>query len=254
MPLGPSYSDLHETITAHWRAGLMGSRAKRRSHWTTKVAYYRAACEALAAAQDRPFTWHEVVGAVRPRGSTSTFYDVAGRHARHRLVDAYHDAGDANSLQIALDYHRTRAIDHLVDEAKVWSYWEYREAYLRTYRDAEHLPIEGYQETVAAWASVNRPLAAALDFAPPMCAVEDLVALHRGDLAALRAQRWLTDVVREAVRRPDVPDPAEATAPGELAARNHDRDSGPRLLPAPLRSTELDDAADPTRARTPLLA
>lgn len=221
MPLGPSIHDLRETIADRWRAELTGSRTKPRSHWATKVAYYRAAGEALAATSGAPPSWRDVVAAVRPRGSASTFYDVAGEHAKHRLIDVYRRARDADSLQIALDYHRTEAIGHLIDEAKVWSYWEYREAYLRTHRDADRLPTEGYVEALAAWASVNRPLAAALDFAPPVCAVEDLVALRRGDVAALRARRRLTEVVREAVGRPDLPGSVEPLALGDLAARTH---------------------------------
>lgn len=217
MPFGRSFYDLRDTIAQRWHASLVGSGPKPRPHWTTKVTHYKAVSGALARAQGGRITWRDVTASIRPGGSASTFYDVAGRHGKHRLIDAYRNAGDANSLQIALEYHRNAVIDHLVDETKVWSYWEYREAYLRSHLDADRRSADGYLEALAAWASVNRLLAAALDCAPPMCAVEDLVALHRGGLAAFRARRLLTDVVRDAVRdavrRPDSP----ATAADEAA-------------------------------------
>jgi hypothetical protein len=44
-----------------------------------------------------------------------------------------------------------------------------------------------------------------VDFAPPACAIEDLVTLSQGTLAALRAQRQLTDLVRQAVAQQRAP-------------------------------------------------
>jgi hypothetical protein len=194
---------MRPTIAERWRSEVMGSRAEPRKHWRTKVAYYRAVCEALSTAKGRPFTWRTVVAAVRPRGSGSTFYEVAGPKAKHPLIDAYHHTTDADALQIAFTYRRDCAIDRLIDEAKVWSFWEYREAYLRPALRTTEPPADALVRALAAWASLNPTLAAALHFAPPVCAVEDYVALHRGALAGLRAQRRLNEVVRDAVGRPD---------------------------------------------------
>jgi len=118
MPRGRSFYDLHDTIAARWRAILAGSGGSPRPHWVTKVTHYRAVIDALTSARGGPIGWRDVIAAIGPRGSASTFYDVAGRHAKHRLVDAYRNANDANSLQIALEYHRTAAIDNLVDETR----------------------------------------------------------------------------------------------------------------------------------------
>jgi hypothetical protein len=202
MPPGPSSYDLRETVAERWRTEVMGSRAEPRSRWRTKVTYYRAACEALASAQGQPITWRAVVAVARPRGSSSTFYEVAGLHAKHALIDGYRRASDADTLQIAVSYRRDSAIDRLIDEAKVWSFWEYREIYLRRRHQVEESPADALVRALVAWAGLNRTLAAALNFAPPVCAVEDFVALHHGGLAALRAQRCLHDVIREAVCRP----------------------------------------------------
>lgn len=246
MPRGRSFYDLHDTIAARWRATLAGSGSSPRPHWITKVAHYRAVVDALTRAGGGPITWRDVVTAVGPRGSASTFYDVAGRHAKYRLVDAYRNASDANSLQIALDYHRTAAIDHLIDETKAWSFWEYREAFLRTHRGADRLPTGGYLHALAAWAGVNPLLAAALDHAPPMCAVEDLVALHRGGLAAIRARRWLTDVVREAAHRSDSPAPSRPSGSVDTPVPARTATSSP-CLASPRRSAEHSPAADDVR-------
>jgi len=205
MPPGPSPYDLRTTIAERWRSEVMGSPTEPRKHWKTKVAYYRAVCEALSMAQGSPLTWRAVVAAVRPHGSGSTFYEVAGPKAKHPLIDAYRDATDADALQLAITYRRGSAIEQLIDEAKVWSFWDYREAYLRGLPRATVPPADAFVRTLAAWAGLNRTLAAALHFAPPVCAVEDFVTLHRGALAAFRAQRQLTEVVREASYQPDEP-------------------------------------------------
>lgn len=264
MPGGPSSYRLRHTTAAHWRATVMGSPAEPRQHWLTKVSYYRAVGEVLSTAQGRSVNWRAVVAAVRPYGSSSTFYEVAGPHAKQPLIGAYRRAGDADSLQIALTYHRTSAIHHLIDEAKVWSFWEYREAYLRTHDAAEELPADAYLQALGAWASMNRRLAAALEFAPPACAVEDFVVLSSGNLAALRAYRLLSEAVREAVGRPD---DGALGAPeghddeyGDLAARIHANELGSSRTssrpgvaerPEPL---QVDDAAAAAGLQQPFLA
>ena len=238
MPGGPSPYRLRHTIAARWRAADMGSQAEPRQHWLTKVAYYRAVVEVLSTAQKRSVNWRAVVAAVRPYGSSSTFYEVAGPRAKQPLMGAYRRAGDADALQIAYTYQRTSAADHLIDEAKVWSFWDYRDAYLRMHDAAEELPAEAYLQALRAWASVNRGLAGALEFAPPACAVEDFVALNGGTLAALRAHQFLTEVMREAVSRPDG-SAMEAKAGhddeyGDLAARIHANELGTvRTSPRP---------------------
>jgi hypothetical protein len=42
-------------------------------------------------------------------------------------------------------------------------------------------------------------LAAALNHAPPACAVEDLMIIKDGRMAALRATNELSDIIREAI-------------------------------------------------------
>jgi hypothetical protein len=192
-----------------------------------------------------------VVEAVRPRGNPSTFYEVAGPHAKHALIDAYRAARSADALQIALNYQRRSAIEQLIDEAKVWSFWEYRAAYLRTHAGADRLPIESFIVTLDTWAGLHPSLAASLEHAPPASAVEDLVALHNGGLAALWAQRLLTDVMRRATSRP----PEGPDTIGTPRRRDHTaHPSQPSSRPAAVRvndSVELIKAAEPIEVDEP---
>jgi hypothetical protein len=196
----------------------------------------------LALAEGRPFTWRAVVAAVRPRGSSSTFYEVAGPHARNALIDAYRQASDPDALQIAFNYRRGSAIERLIDEAKVWSFWECRELYRHWRYQVARARVDALVRAIAMWASDNPSLAAALHYGPPVCAVEDLVALHQGGLAPLRAQRWLNDVVREAVRRPG--ERCGGSPHGEVTA-DQGRDGGSlSVVAARARSTAWYSLAD----------
>src|SRR5262249_37655154 len=143
-----------------------------------------------------------VTGAVKPKGSRSTFYEVTGAHAKHSLIADLlaHDGIDA--MQLALYYRRLNAVDQLIDETKVWTYWPYREYLSKRYRITQDLDpwtsVELLTDTVAEWARRNRGLAAALRYAPPICAVEDLLVLRPGQFSAAYALGTLTEVVRDA--------------------------------------------------------
>lgn len=222
MPETPPF-DPNRTVAAIWRLQLAGTGSEERPHWRTKVAYYTATCEVIAAASVLPPTWQRIVAAVRPRGSRSTFYEVTGRNAKHPLMGAYLRAATTDALQIALTYRRRTAVDQLIDEAKVWAFWPYRQSWL------EHAhPIRGHRAVTAAaghvaalveWARRNPRLAAVLDHAPPACAVEDIVAINRGRLPAMRAHTLLRHAIRDAIADTDEDDEeAEPTCAREPAA------------------------------------
>ncbi len=215
MVEGPSpsqiaVSSLDETVTAKWYRRLIGSDRDERPHWFTKNAYYRAVDELLADHEPEPLSWRTVVEAVRPRGCRSTFYGVVGPHAKLPLARALMYAETTEAVQIAFCYQRSMVPDQLIDETKVWSFWPYREQLLTRYREAPKLsaPVasEGLIVALGTWASRNTGLAAALDHAPPICAVEDLMVIQRGRLSAIRAVSVLSEVVRRALDgRPDLP-------------------------------------------------
>jgi hypothetical protein len=218
----PDVASFDDTITARWREQLGGSRSDERSHWRTKTAYYHATQEALVKAPPgRPLTWRMIVEAAE--GSRTTFYDVTGRHAKHPLVGSFQAAEDTDAIQLAVCYRRTSAVDQLIDETKVWSYWPYREGWLDQMR-LGHLGPESWPEgivaAVAEWSRRNPVLAAALDYAPPACAVEDLMVVRQGQLPAMRALPILARAARNAVdRSADRGTALERSLLGHLARR-----------------------------------
>ena len=206
--------DLHRTVIGRWHTRLADNPSARRNHWQTKVVYFRAATELLSAHPGQPLTWKSVVGAARPRGCRSTFYEVAGAHARHRMIDDLIGDGRSDSIQVALRYLRADPVEQLIDETKVWSFWPYRQDLLSRLltagmsQDAD----AGRPDRVADRLGAAQPaLAAALGHSPPACAVEDLTVLSpraagRGD--ARRAGCPTCSATRKRLRdgRPARPD------------------------------------------------
>jgi hypothetical protein len=197
--MSATLEDLTNTVVGTWHRRLADNTSPRRNHWRTKVVYYQAAAELLAARHGTPLTWKSVVGAARPRGCRSTFYEVAGAHARHRMVDDLIADGRTDSVQIALRYVRTDPVEQLIDETKVWSFWSYRQQLIgrRITAGMSADEMEGQLvQALTAWAHDHRALAAANAHTPPACAVEDLTVLHGGRLAGLRAAGRMTEVLR----------------------------------------------------------
>jgi hypothetical protein len=201
--MSTTIEDFRYTVIGKWHRRLADNKSPRRNHWQTKVVYYQAAAELLAARPGHPLTWKSVVGAARPRGCRSTFYEVAGAHARHRMVDDLIADGGPDAMQIALRYLRTDPVEQLIDETKVWSFWPYRQQLIARWLSGG-TTREGLEaaliDVLTAWARNNPALASAVGHTPPACAVEDLTVLHEGQLAAMRSAGRLTDVLRHAGR------------------------------------------------------
>ena len=193
--------DLRATVIHRWHTRLSHSGSPRRNHWQTKIVYFRSVSELLAAQPTPKLTWQTIVAAARPRGRRSTFYEVAGGRARHRMIDDLISDGGSDSLQVALRYLRTNPVEQLIDETKVWSFWPYRQHLITGGLHAGLTPEQmedKLAEALTIWARANPALAAALDHSPPACAVEDLTVLHRGRLAAALAAGRLAEVLRRA--------------------------------------------------------
>lgn len=201
MTLATSKPDLFHTVVGEWHRRLATTRSAKRSHWRTKVIYFRAVAQLLATQPQARLGWRRIVEAAGPQGSRSTFYEVAGAHARHPLVDAFIRDGRLDSIQLALCYRRADAVAQLVDETKVWSFWPVRESLLAAFA-AEPTPAEAMEaalvRALAEWARRHPGLAAALDCAPPACAVEDLMIIKDNQVAALRATNELSAIIRRA--------------------------------------------------------
>jgi hypothetical protein len=182
---------LANTTCALWRDRLVRAATGGRNHWRTKTAYYQAVTELIADGQAESLSWRTVVDAVRPRGSRTTFYDVAGSHAIDSMMDRFRAA--ESTIQIAVCYVRDTAVHQLVDEVKVWTYWPHRVSWLNRHQTTS----ASLTSVVADWARGNPALAAALNWAPPACAVEDLTTLEP-NLPAVRAYLRLAQAMREA--------------------------------------------------------
>src|SRR5437868_10907399 len=110
MTLAIAVQDLDHTVIATWRWRLCANQSPKRSHWRTKTVYFRAVVVLLADPSAAPLTWKTIVDAAQPRGNRSTFYEVAGGHARRSLIDALIRAGSMDSIQLALCYQRSDAV------------------------------------------------------------------------------------------------------------------------------------------------
>lgn len=201
MTLAISNPDLFNTVVGGWHRRLSSTRSAKRSHWRTKIIYFRSVARLLAMYPGMRLTWRRIVEAAGAEGSRSTFYEVAGAHARHPLIDDLIRDGRLDSIQLALCFRRGDAVTQLVDETKVWSFWPYRERLLAQFA-AVPTPAEGMEAALAqaltAWAVRHPALAAALDHAPPACAVEDLMIIKGGQVAAIRATNVLSELIRDA--------------------------------------------------------
>ncbi|BBH71806.1 hypothetical protein ACTI_84910 [Actinoplanes sp. OR16] len=196
--------DLARTTIAGWYLRLADNQCTQRNHWQTKIMYYRAVAELLAARPDHSLTWKAIVGAVQPRGCRSTFYEVAGQRARHGMIGELLADGRLSSVEIAMRYGRIGPVEQLIDETKVWSFWPHRQRFAESAQAAGPSPdpVPGeLRDALLTWQDRNPALAAANAHRPPACAVEDLTLLHRGRLAATRAEGRLTEILRHAAPR-----------------------------------------------------
>lgn len=195
--------EFDHTVVARWMGRLSSNTSPRRNHWHTKLIYYRAAVRLLDSTPRPPLTWRNVVKAAGERGCRSTFYEVAGSHARHSMVTELISDGSTDSCQIALYYWRSDPVEKLIDEAKVWSFWPYRRRLVRKLTD-DTSPAAAETELTAelvTWARRNPALARAVGHNPPACAVEDLTVIHRGLVSGTHAMQCLREALIVATGR-----------------------------------------------------
>jgi len=201
--MDPLTISLDTSAAAVWRNVLVRQGAADRSHWATKTSYYRGVIDTLERGVTHP-SWTDVVEAVRPRGSRTTFYDVAGRRARNPLLRSYQERDVRNLLLLSFLYQRPNAVEQVIDETKVWSFWPYREHWLAGL-DRSTDPARAAADLIGRlveWAARNSALAGAIDHAPPICVVEDLMMVCRWELAPVTAVRALGPALRKATRQP----------------------------------------------------
>jgi hypothetical protein len=193
--------EMKNTIAASWRQSLEGAQSRDdaagRLHWQTKISYYQATAQVLRDAPDE-LTWGEVVR--RAKGSRSGFYQVIGSRAAHPLLRKYQTATGGRSAAIADLYDHLPAVQQLVDETKVWSYWGYRTGWIkqldRTRDVTRKAAAESLVQVIAGWAACQPETAGALECSPPMAGVEDMVRLWGQPGAASDAYDLVKKVIQ----------------------------------------------------------
>ena len=242
-------SDLDVTVASHWRRNLCGvsqgqGDSLAKSHWRTRVSHYHATKEVLDD-PTIPFARQEIVVRARLRSGDSrrgngdsTFYTVVGPKAHRSLLAAYRD-GDGPAGSVAALYEQYSVPEQLVNETKVWSYWEHRKGWLTQLRAVDDLTrrvaTTCLVRVLADWAAGEPALAGYLACSPPMAAVEDLLVIWAADAStAPAAESLLRDVIELALG------PLGATTDGVLRAvmprlyRHLPHVSGPPGKPDPV--------------------
>ncbi|MFI5889757.1 hypothetical protein ACIA5D_06510 [Actinoplanes sp. NPDC051513] len=171
-----------------------------KKHWNTKVSYYRAVDSLLADGHGDPLSWTDVVAEVRPRGSRTGFYEVAGPHAKKPLPHAYRLAEPGPVRDVACLLDRATAPQRLIDETKVWSYWPHRVGWMHELYRAGEVTRAAVAECLVRvlldWAVREPRLASALEQSAPVCAIEDLLVIREGRLGAEAADQVLRRAIR----------------------------------------------------------
>ncbi|GAB1824041.1 hypothetical protein [Herbidospora sp. RD11066] len=189
-------TESRRSVAARWRERLLqGSRHGQR-HWATRTVYY-AACREVAEAEGR--VGKKVLDV--SGGSTSTLYTVVGPRARHSLAAAY-------DTELPECFGRVDALTELARETVVWAFWPYRDSWLQmleTGPAGRMAAAEGLVLAVADFAADHPGLLRATEFEPPVCAVEDLMAVFGPGADARDVCCLLRNVIIDASRGLHVP-------------------------------------------------
>jgi hypothetical protein len=183
----PLTHQLLHTTTARWYAECLSpGRAGQRGKYVQTIA------QALRSAAGKPVDRTALVAAVGGR-SGSTLYALFGRKAADALLNRHEP-------QLRATQPIRDVVDGLVVEAKVWSHWPHREAWLAQllkHGSADRrVAADTLVQVLAAWAVRNPELAAALERQPPLSAVEDLLLICPNPIPAGHARDVLAEVIR----------------------------------------------------------
>ena len=210
-------------MATHWRA-MLQSGPKGSRHWLTRVSYYETMRRLLSEPGVRELNWSGVVAA-HPHGSRSTFYSVTGPRAVTPLGEAYLVHGADWARSIAMLY-REDPVGQLISETKAWSYWPYREAWVRQLDDQDpcatpEAASRSLFQAAERWAHQEPVLASAARYRPPPCMVEDLLICSRRGLTVEQlfqhARRQLQLSSQGRRERVEIPFPRPGRTPPAMA-------------------------------------
>lgn len=231
---------LNSTWTAQWYQTASGTQ--RADAWAERLRYFAALSELLRelVTGDRPQQQAPArqLLQIAPRGLVSEVARRAHFAAHETLYKRFRPDWEGPIARWAGSDDTVKPRSALVAEAKIVSFWPYREGVVRL-ADKPDVPLqevaEAYLLALAEWASDDIPLAACRPAGPPACMAEDMAViaalwLHRAtsgrmiaaprpgvpadlrdrerDLLAGKAgqlERLAASVVRRLLENPDLP-------------------------------------------------
>lgn len=194
-------AELGQTICANWYSAEFRERDSRRG--STRRRYYQALRSCLpddGAAGDRLRLDRNTVATAAGSRGPSTLYLLFGAHSESLVA--------AVSGQPYLGSRRSGPVADLITEAKVVSFWPYREAWLLGLvalgREDRRFAAETLIRVLAEWSVAERPLAAVDGFAPPLSVMEDLWLAGPDEPWSAAITAVLTRVIELAHRLPGI--------------------------------------------------
>jgi len=164
---------LNSTWTARWYQAASGTQ--RGDAWAERLRYFRALSELLTEL---------VKGSnqqqIAPRGLVSEVARRAHFSAHETLYKRFRSEWEGPIERWAGADDAVKPRNALVAEAKIVSFWPYRDGVLRL-ADSPGVTLpevaEAYLKALASWASDDSPLAACRPAGPPACVTEDMSVL-----------------------------------------------------------------------------
>jgi hypothetical protein len=155
---------LRQSVAARWR-----EESEQHSPWGTTQIYYRGY---LALAENAGDHTNVDVLVRQTQGAKSTFYTVSGPTAKRSLFSAYRKG----HKRLVERYPVPHTISRLGHETVTWDYWAHRTGWLGGLENnGQDRPsaARGLLLVVADFAAHRPDLLRTVEWAPPICAVED---------------------------------------------------------------------------------
>jgi len=226
--------ELNSTWTAQWYQAASGTR--RADAWAERLRYFTALSELLAELV--PGDRRQLLQ-IAPPGLVTEVARRAQFAAHETLYKRFRPDWEGPIARWAGDDDTVKPRGALVAEAKIVSFWPYRDNVVRLagQPDARLQDVaEAYLLALAEWASDDIPLAACRPAGPPACVAEDMAVIAASwlgralsgrvistpgpDLLADQAEqlgRLAGSVVRQLLENPELPAAKVAeTAGGDL--------------------------------------
>jgi hypothetical protein len=164
---------LNSTWTARWYQAASGTQ--RADAWTERLRYFRALSELLTELVKGSSQQQ-----IAPRGLVTEVARRAHFSAHETLYKRFRSEWEGPIERWAGTDDAVKPRNALVAEAKIVSFWPYRDGVLRLAGSpgvtlAE--VAEAYLSALASWASDDGPLAACRPAGPPACVAEDMSVL-----------------------------------------------------------------------------